>query len=625
MCAGLTTKPRLMTTKNNNEYRSLIPQAPVEVTEQPDGCLLVRNPAELEPYEACLGNYLIKWAAETPECTFLAQRNAAGGWHHLSYQAALADAEQIGAALLKRGLGLERPLMVLSGNSLEFARIMLAATLVGVPVVPVSPAYSLVSKTFEKLRYIHGLIRPGLIYVDDTRAFAGALNALDLEGTEVVAADNEGAPVNASSFASLLTVPVDARVQEAATQVGPDTVAKVLFTSGSTGMPKGVINTHRMLCSNQQAIRQVWPFLESHRPVIVDWLPWNHTFGGCHNFNMILCNGGTLYIDEGKPLPGMIETTVANLREISPTLYFNVPAGYQVLLPFLEADDELCKRFFESLDLILCAAASLPQNICNRLDRLAVKTRGRKIPMLSSWGATETAPLATSTCRPINHSGEIGLPVPGTDIKMVPHDEKYELRVRGPNVTPGYWKQPDQSRKAFDEAGYFLTGDAATFVNAHEPGEGILFGGRIAEEFKLDTGTWVAVGKLRVAVLEACSPILQDAVICGQDRNEVGLLMILNIKGCRSLYPDLDTDISLEQLACHAGLQAKLVELLRLYNQTNPGSSTRIGRALLLTSPLSIDAGEITDKGYINQRGVIKHRSDTVEVLYADAPSVLLI
>lgn len=598
--------------------------AEVIVDKQADGGLLLRATEVLSPYQHCLGAYLRHWAGTAPERTFLAQRDG-GGWQRLSYHQALDEAERIAEALLARGLNVERPLMVLSRNSLNFAGIMLGATLVGIPIVPVSPAYSLLSKAFDKLQHIYALIQPGLIYVEDPAPFSGALGALDLAGTEIVATRVTEAALAATPFPDLLTEPASEKVHEAAAQVGPDSIAKILFTSGSTGMPKGVINTHRMLCSNQQAIMQLWPFLRDRPPVIVDWLPWNHTFGGCHNFNMMLCNGGTLYIDEGKPLPGLIERTVANLREISPTLYFNVPAGYDALLPYLETDEALREHFFAELDLIMYAAASLPQALWDRLEKLALTALGRKVPMLSAWGTTETAPLATSTYRPTSRAGAIGLPIPGTEIKLVPYEEKYELRVRGPNVSPGYWKDPAQTAAAFDEEGFYCTGDAAVLANEADPKEGILFSGRIAEEFKLGTGTWVAVGTLRVAVIEACLPMLQDVIVCGHERNEIGLLMIPNPNGCHSVCPELPDAASLEQLVDHETLRARLVDHLSRFNRDNPASSRRIARAMFSTTPLSIDAGEITDKGYINQRAVLKHRADTVERLYSDDPSVIRI
>jgi feruloyl-CoA synthase len=390
-------------------------------------------------------------------------------------------------------------------------------------------------------------------------------------------------------------------------------------------MPKGVINTQRMMCSNQQAIAQVWPFLESKPPVIVDWLPWNHTFGGNHNFNMVLRNGGTLYIDAGKPAPGLVEKTVANLREVSPTLYFNVPRGFDVMLPYLEADTGLRDTFFARLDLIFHAGAALPQPLWERLEKLSVDSTGKRARMVSAWGSTETSPLVTSVHFAIDRAGIIGLPAPGIELKMIPNGDKLEMRVRGPNVTPGYWKAASLTKAAFDEDGFYCIGDAGKLADPADPSKGVVFDGRTAEDFKLMSGTWVHVGVLRVNALAAATPLIQDAVVTGHDREEVGLLAFANPAGCRTLCKDAASETPLSEMIARDEVRAHVREGLATHNAANPGSSTRITRVLLMATPPSIDANEITDKGYINQRAVLERRADLVKRLYGDDPEVIRI
>jgi feruloyl-CoA synthase len=439
-----------------------------------------------------------------------------------------------------------------------------------------------------------------------------------------VTSRNPPAGLEATDFAELTGTAPGPAIEAARARVGPDTLAKILFTSGSTGLPKGVINTHRMMCSNQQAIVQIWPFITRRPPVLVDWLPWSHTFGGNHNFNMILRNGGTLYIDAGKPVPGLIETTVANLREVAPTLYFNVPRGYDMILPYLERDPALRDHFFSDLDTIFYAAAALPPNLWQRLEALSVAARGEKVVMTSAWGATETAPLAAGVHFPIDRAGVIGIPVPGTELKMLPNAGKLELRVRGPNVTPGYYRRADLAREAFDEDGFYMIGDAGRLADPDDPAKGLLFDGRVAEDFKLLTGSWVSVGAIRVAAIAAGAPVIQDAVVAGHDRDEVGLLVFLSPPGAAGIA-GLDPHTPLPELAVNEKVRAALRDGLAAYNGQNPGSSTRIGRALMLREPPLIDANEITDKGYINQREVLERRADLVDRLFSEDPEVVLI
>jgi feruloyl-CoA synthase len=554
--------------------------------------MMLRSPEPLRPYARCVTEWLVHWAAAAPERAFLAER-AGDGWRTVTYAAALATVGRIGQALLDRGLGPERPVAILSDNGVDHALLALGAMHVGVPVAPVSPAYSLMSKDFGKLGYIVDLVRPGLVYTADPRKFAPALAAIGATATPLEAL-TQAAPGPA--------------VERAFGAVGPDTVAKILFTSGSTGLPKGVINTQRMLCANQQMLAQAWPFIEQRPPVTVDWLPWNHTFGGNHNFNLILRNGGTLYVDGGKPVPGLVETTVRNLKAASPTIYFNVPRGFDLLLPWLENDAELRRSFFRDLDVLFYAAAALPQNLWQRIEKLARAEKGGALAMLSAWGSTETSPLATSVHFPMERAGVIGLPVAGCELKLVPSAGKLEVRVRGPHVTPGYYRRPDLTGAAFDDEGFYRIGDAVKFADASDPAKGIVFDGRVAEDFKLSTGTWVHTGAVRVRLIAAGDPLIQDAVITGHDRDEVGALVFLNPAVARELAPE----------AIRARLAAALETL-----GAEPGSSTHPVRLMVMTEPPSIDANEITDKGYMNQRAVLERRSALVDRLYASAERVV--
>lgn len=595
----------------------------LEIERRAGGVQVLRSPQPLAPYARCLGEHLEHWAREAPDRVFLAER-AGPGWRRLTFGEALREARAIGAALLARGLSAERPVMILSDNAIDHALLALGAMHVGVPVAPISSAYSLMSRDYAKVRAIAGLLRPGLVYAADGAKYAGVLKAVDFDGAEIVLGAHPPEGVKATAFADLRATP-GAAVDQAFAAVGPDTVAKFLFTSGSTGEPKGVINTQRMLCSNQQAIRQLWPFLDERPPVIVDWLPWNHTFGGNHNFNMMLVNGGTLYIDEGKPAPGLVEKTVANLREVSPTIYFNVPRGYDALIPFLERDETLRKSFFRELQMIFYAAAALPQNLWEKLEDLSVRERGRRTVMVSSWGATETAPLVTSVHYEIERAGVIGLPAPGVELKLVPNENKLELRVRGPNVTPGYWKRPDLTQAAFDEEGFYRIGDAGRFADADDPVKGIEFDGRIAEDFKLMSGVWVHVGAIRLKALAQLSPLAQDIVVAGHDREAIGFLVFANPAGCRGLCPGLPPDAPLEQVLADPRVVGHVRAGLARLKAEGGGSSTYATRALLMAEPPSIDANEITDKGYINQRAVLSRRAALVERLYAEPPDAAVI
>jgi len=568
--------------------------ADLDVEKRPDGSIILRSPQKLKPHARAIGEWLLHWAAKTPERVLVAER-APQGWRKVTYAQALEAARRIGQGFLDRGLDASKPVAILSDNSVDHALITLGALHVGVPVAPISPAYSLMSKDHAKLKSIFDLVRPGLVWTADPAKFAPALAAVG---------------ATATGLDSLMQASPTARVDEAFARIGPATLAKILFTSGSTGMPKGVINTHGMLCANQQMLAQGWPFVEDRPPIVVDWLPWNHTFGGNHNFNLVLRNGGTLYVDGGKPAPGLAEITAQNLKEIAPTMYFNVPRGYDLLLSFLERDAELRRNFFKDLDVLFYAAAALPQNLWERIEKLAVQEKSGRLAMLSAWGSTETSPLATQVHFHIGRAGVIGLPVAGCVLKLVPSAGKLEVRVKGPNVTPGYYQRDDLTKAAFDEEGYYRIGDAVKFADPDAPAKGIVFDGRVAEDFKLATGTWVHVGAVRVKLIAAGDPVIQDAVITGHDRNEIGALVFLNPAAAK----DLSTD----------AVRARIAEALRkLAAETGAGSSTHPVRALVMTDPPSIDANEITDKGYMNQRAVLERRAALVERLYAGAADVI--
>ncbi len=589
-----------------------------------DGSMILKSKLPLPPLPEHIGAHLQHWAEATPEAPFVAERDATGEWKVTRYAEALTSVRRLAAALLQRPLSADRPIVILSGNSVGHLLITHAAMWVGIPVAPVSAAYSLASGDFAKLKEIVAALTPGLIYAEDGQAFDRALEALALPDIEVVVGRNAAAGRRSVLLSSLMDTPSGQRVDRAHAEVGPDTIAKILFTSGSTGRPKGVINTQRMLCMVQEAVARLWRFPANRPPVLVDWAPWSHTFGGNFDTGFVLRNGGTLYIDAGKPIPGHFDQTLHNLRDIAPTFYLNVPRGLAMLADALEADEALCRHFYSRLDAMLYAGAALPKSLWDRYNALALRQRGEVVPILAGWGLTETAPTVTKVHYPTRRSGNIGLPIPGTEIKLVPNGDKVEMRVRGPNVTPGYWRDEEATRGAFDADGWFVTGDACRLEDSDDPGKGLLFDGRTAENFKLSSGTWVGVGMLRLAAISAGSPLIEDAVVTGQDRDEVGLLVFLNADACRLLS---GRDVRpMAELARQPEVRAAIAAALAAMNAPGQGSSMRIARALVATEPASIDAGELTDKGYLNQRRVLARRADLVERLYAAPthPDVIL-
>jgi feruloyl-CoA synthase len=602
------------------EQPSLFAEAATTAHHRSDGAIILTSTAPLQDFSRCVGDWLEQWADRTPDRTFLAER--AGGdrpWTTLTYGDALRKVRAVGAWLLSEGIDQDRTVAVLSDNSIDHALFALGAMHVGIPPASISPAYSLMSKDFDKLKRMIALLDPAAIYVPDSTVFGPALAAIAPLHRATIVSGTVGNE-DTTSFASVVTTPVTDAVQNAFALLGPDSVAKLLFTSGSTGTPKAVINTHRMLTSSQQAKAQTWSFLGRSELVILDWLPWSHTFGANHNFNLVLRNGGTLYIDGGKPAPGLFATSLANLRSVMPTVYFNVPRGFDMLIAALRDDDALRRRFFHDVKFLFYAGAALPQNLWDALEELSIRTIGRKMPMVSAWGSTETSPLATDCHFQAERSGNIGVPTPGTELKLLGSGDKLEVRVRGPNVTPGYWKAPDLTAKAFDEEGFYLIGDAVTFADPARPELGLFFDGRVAEDFKLNSGTWVSVGAIRVAGIAALAPLAQDIVVTGHGADAVGFLVFPNIAGCRALA-DLPADASVNDVLRSDAVRIAISAGLSRLKAQGGGSSTYATRAVLLAEPPSVDDGEITDKGYINQRAVLSRRTLDVATLADDASS----
>lgn len=590
-----------------------------------DGSILLRSSIPLGPVARNVGDWLDHWAATAPDRIFIAERAGEGpdaGWREVSYAEIRRSVRAVAAALLERGLSPDNPVLILSGNGVDHAILALAGHYAGIPVVPLADQYSLISGAHDRLRYAVEKVHPGLVFAYDAAAFGEALSLDVFAGVEKVAVRTGGAPVSVTSFDALLSARDDAAVDAAHASVGPQTLAKILFTSGSTSNPKGVMTTHGMLTTNQAQLIATLPMLSERPPKILDWLPWNHTFGGSHNFNLVLANGGNLYIDNGRPAGTAADQSIRNLRQHPGTLSFNVPVGFSMQIEAMRRDPELRKAYFENLDFVFYAAASLPMETWRAIEGFAREARGEVPLMISGWGLTETAPAAVMVHEPVDRSGIIGVPLPGVVLKLLPLGEgRYEIRLKGDNIMPGYYKDPGTSAKAFDEEGFLITNDAVRFVDPDDANRGLVFDGRIAEDFKLSTGTWVRASNLRLDLLKHFSCVASDMVIAGHDRDEIGLLLFGNPSALAS--SGIDFEIA-DQVLQGDQLKATVEAILTEVNKSATGSSTRIVRAILMAEPPSVADGEITAKGSLNIRKVLDRRGSLVDRLFDDSdPAVV--
>ncbi|WP_411389216.1 feruloyl-CoA synthase [Pseudomonas sp. MPB23] len=616
-------RPQPQSEQHPPRYRAVsIGHAPVEVTEE-QGVLHMRSLEPLAELPTRLLDRLVHWAQVRPEQTFIATRQSGGDWRRVSYREMLASVCAIAQGLLSYGLSADKPLVLLSGNDIEHLQVALGAMYAGIPYCPVSPAYSLLSQDFAKLRHVCDLLQPGLVFVSDAAAYQRAIDAVLPAETPLISVRGHVPGRVQASFASLLQTPAGSAAEQAFKATGPDSIAKFLFTSGSTQLPKAVITTQRMLCANQQMLLQTFPVFGEEPPVLVDWLPWNHTFGGSHNVGIVLYNGGTFYLDEGKPTAQGFAETLRNLKEVSPTAYLTVPKGWEELVGALEQDAELRERFFARMKLFFFAAAGLSQSVWDRLDRVAERHCGERIRMMAGLGMTEAAPSCTFTTGPLSMAGYIGLPAPGCEVRLVPVDGKLEGRFRGPHIMPGYWRAPEQTAKVFDPQGFYCSGDAIKLADPNRPQLGLMFDGRIAEDFKLSSGVFVSVGPLRNrAVLEG-SPYVQDLVIAAPDRECLGALVFPRLYECRRLA-GLNANASDADVLASAPVRHWFADWLQRLNREATGNASRLEWIALLDEPASIDRGEITDKGSINQRAVLQWRAAKVEALYRGEDASIL-
>ncbi len=592
----------------------------IEWREGSGGTRYLRADQDLQSFPDRLSDRLAHWAAIQPEKTFMARRVKAddgrlGPWRHLSYGQAWQSARSIAQGLIDRGLNVDRPVAILSENSLEHALLALGCMVAGIPFTPVSPPYSLVSVDYDKLRHVLRTVTPGLLFAQDAR-YAQAIAAAASHDVDIVMVEGSVPGRTCLSFESLCSTPITEAVDRARAATGPDTIVKFLFTSGSTKLPKAVINTNRMWCANQQQMSQSMPVLTERELVLVDWLPWNHTFGGNHNFGMVVFHGGTLYIDDGKPTPALMHETLRNLREISPTVYFNVPTGFEAIAQAMKTDDLLRRTLLARVQMFFYAGAALAQPIWDSLYESEEREIGERIVMGTGLGMTESSPFGIFVTNPHVRAGDLGVPTPGLELKLVPVDGKTEVRYRGPNITPGYWRAPQETTEAFDEEGFFKTGDAVLWIDESNPHLGLKFDGRIAEDFKLATGTFVSVGPLRALIIAAGAPYVQDVVITGLNLKEVGA-MVFPTPAVRGLS-GLPAEASLREVLTSQPVLAHFQEIVNRLAQTATGSANRVARVCLLADPPTLDKGEITDKGSINQRSVLHHRAALVTALHDD-------
>ena len=600
----------------------------VDIRKGSEGVEYMNAAVALEPFAERMADRLFFWAQETPDRILFARRlnkfdGVSGDWSTLTFAQALKTARQIAQGLINRQLSDERPVLILSENDLEHALISLGCMVAGVPYCSASPAYSTVSQDFEKLKHIVRTLTPGLVFAANSSKYAIAIKSAVPKETEVVLTNGALETHKTISFAELAATPASQEVELRYKSTGPNTVVKFLFTSGSTRLPKAVINTNLMWCSNQQQMRQSMPVLADTPPVLIDWLPWNHTFGGNHNFGLVIYNGGTMYIDDGKPTPVLIQETIRNLREISPTVYFNVPTGFEYIANAMRTDPVLRKCLLKEVKMFFYAGASLAQPIWDNLYASQEQEIGERIAMTTGLGMTESGPFALFVTNPNVKAADLGVPAPGLEIKLVKDNDKTEVRYRGPNVTPGYWRSPEETKAHFDEEGFFCSGDAVKWIDENDVHQGLKFDGRIAEDFKLATGTFVSVGPLRAKIISACSPYIQDAVITGLNQKEIGA-MIFVTPLVRSLCT-LEPTATLSDVLSSPKVLSYFQEKLNILSATSTGSATRIARLILLEQPPSIDKGEITDKGSINQRAVLKHREELVQGLHNGALTNILL
>jgi feruloyl-CoA synthase len=589
----------------------------VEVERRPDGTLILRAPHGIGEVAPSVGAWLHRWATAAPARVAVAERSGSG-WRTVGYGELLQQVRAVGAALIGRGLEAGGRIAFLSGNGVDHLILSLAAQYVGAVAVPIAEQYSRMPEAADRLAGVLTKVRPQMAFVAKAAPFARALATPELANVEIVAVDGEGAGRPVTGFDALLAGDAAADVDAAHAAVGHDTVAKILFTSGSSSAPKGVVTTHGMMCVNQAQVAVAWPFLAERPPRLLDWLPWNHVFGGSKNVNLVLSHGGSLYIDDGRPTPAGFARTCENILAHAGTVSFNVPAAYTLLVEAAERDKALRRRFFEDLDLLFYAGASMAAPVWEKLEQYALEEGGRLPLMASSWGMTETAPSCVMVHEPVGRSGVIGVPLPGVEVKLVPDAEmRCEMRVRGPNVMRGYLDDPERSAAAFDSEGFLLTGDAVRFADPDDAARGLVFDGRVGEDFKLSTGTWVHVGRLRLDVMRALRGLAADVVVCGHDRAEIGLFVFPD----RSLAEGL---VATDGAIVDAALQRAVAERLGLVNAEATGSSRRIARALVLSEPPSVAGHEITDKGSLNVANVLKRRAALLARLYDDTdPAVV--